>query len=49
MSYVPGAGHTQLIELFQADRRSPRTCSTTEEEGVALAAGAWLGGSAARS
>ena len=44
MSYVPDAGHTALIELFHAD--SDVTCNvlTTEEEGIAIAAGAWLGG-----
>lgn len=42
--YVPDAGHSKLIELLHADRGIATTVLTTEEEGVALAAGAWLGG-----
>src|SRR5262245_15360936 len=41
---VPDAGHAKLIELFAADRDIVATVLTTEEEGVAVAAGAWLGG-----
>jgi sulfopyruvate decarboxylase alpha subunit len=44
VAYVPDAGHAQLIELFAADRDIVSTVLTTEEEGIALAAGAWLGG-----
>jgi sulfopyruvate decarboxylase alpha subunit len=44
MSYVPDAGHAQLIELFHADHDVICNVLTTEEEGVAIAAGAWLGG-----
>ncbi|WP_420991706.1 phosphonopyruvate decarboxylase [Cupriavidus sp. 30B13] len=44
MSYVPDAGHTQLINLMTADPGIAATVLTTEEEGVAMAAGAWLGG-----
>ncbi|MET4042281.1 thiamine pyrophosphate-binding protein [Bradyrhizobium sp. RT6a] len=44
MSYVPDAGHSQLISLFSADRDVTTNVLTTEEEGVAIAAGAWLGG-----
>jgi sulfopyruvate decarboxylase alpha subunit len=44
MAYVPDAGHTALINLFHADRDVISTVLTTEEEGVAIAAGAWLGG-----
>jgi sulfopyruvate decarboxylase alpha subunit len=44
VAYVPDAGHAQLIELFQADRDIVSTVLTTEEEGIAIAAGAWLGG-----
>lgn len=44
VSFVPDAGHARLIELFQADRDVITTVLTTEEEGVAVAAGAWLGG-----
>lgn len=43
-SYVPDAGHARLIELFRADEAVTATVLTTEEEGVAIAAGAWLGG-----
>jgi sulfopyruvate decarboxylase alpha subunit len=42
--YVPDAGHDRLIELLCADSEIQTTALTTEEEGVALAAGAWLGG-----
>ena len=44
MAYVPDAGHTALINLFLADRDVVSNVLTTEEEGVAVAAGAWLGG-----
>jgi sulfopyruvate decarboxylase alpha subunit len=44
MSYVPDAGHSRLIELFLADSDVASNVLTTEEEGVAIAAGAWLGG-----
>jgi sulfopyruvate decarboxylase alpha subunit len=44
MSFVPDAGHSRLIAMFQADRQVRTTVLSTEEEGVALAAGAWLGG-----
>jgi len=44
MSYVPDAGHSRLIDLFRTDREVVTNLLTTEEEGVALAAGAWLGG-----
>jgi sulfopyruvate decarboxylase alpha subunit len=44
MSYVPDAGHTALINLFHADPDVTCNVLTTEEEGVAIAAGAWLGG-----
>jgi len=43
-SYVPDAGHGQLIDLLHADPEIQTTVLTTEEEGVALGAGAWLGG-----
>jgi len=42
--YVPDAGHSRLIKLAHADTAIKTTVLTTEEEGVALAAGAWLGG-----
>ncbi len=44
IGYVPDAGHARLIELCRDD---PEVCAvplTSEEEGVALLAGAWLGG-----
>jgi sulfopyruvate decarboxylase alpha subunit len=44
MAYVPDAGHTALINLFLGDAGVTSTVLTTEEEGVAVAAGAWLGG-----
>jgi sulfopyruvate decarboxylase alpha subunit len=44
MAYVPDAGHTALINLFVDDKDVISTVLTTEEEGVAIAAGAWLGG-----
>jgi sulfopyruvate decarboxylase alpha subunit len=44
ISYVPDAGHSRLIELSHADGAIKTTVLTTEEEGVALSAGAWLGG-----
>ena len=42
--YVPDAGHTQLIEHCLADQRMKSVRLTTEEEGVAMLGGAWLGG-----
>src|SRR6059036_511066 len=44
VGYVPDAGHKRLIELCQADRSMRAVVLTTEEEGIGLAAGAWLGG-----
>lgn len=44
VGYVPDAGHKRLIELCHADRRMRAVPLTTEEEGIGLAAGAWLGG-----
>ena len=44
VGYVPDAGHKQLIELCQADKTMRAVVLTTEEEGIGLAAGAWLGG-----
>ena len=44
VAYVPDSGHARLIELVRADRTLRAIPLTTEEEGVALAAGAWLGG-----
>jgi sulfopyruvate decarboxylase TPP-binding subunit len=42
--FVPDAGHRRLIELFESDDSTKSISLTTEEEGVALLAGAWLGG-----
>ena len=44
IGYVPDAGHAHLIEAAHADPDMKAVVLTTEEEGVALAAGAWLGG-----
>ena len=44
VGYVPDAGHKRLIELCLADREMNAVVLSTEEEGVGLAAGAWLGG-----
>ena len=44
VGYVPDAGHARLIERCRADDDIRDVVLTTEEEGVALAAGAWLGG-----
>jgi sulfopyruvate decarboxylase alpha subunit len=44
VSYVPDAGHAQVIKLFEADSEIVSNLLTTEEEGIAIAAGAWLGG-----
>ena len=44
VGYVPDAGHAHLIAAAHADPEIRATVLTTEEEGVALAAGAWLGG-----
>ena len=44
IGYVPDAGHARLIELCRDDPEIRAVPLTTEEEGVALAAGAWLGG-----
>jgi sulfopyruvate decarboxylase alpha subunit len=44
VAYVPDAGHKRLIELCEADRSMRSVVLTSEEEGVGLAAGAWLGG-----
>src|SRR2546425_11179475 len=44
MSYVPDAGHASLIDLFAADPEVVSNVLTSEQEGIAIAAGAWLGG-----
>ena len=44
VAYVPDAGHTQLIKSCHADKNMRAISLTTEEEGVAMLAGSWLGG-----
>ncbi|MGE0225120.1 MAG: thiamine pyrophosphate-binding protein [Acetobacteraceae bacterium] len=44
IGYVPDAGHAHLINAAHADPDMRAVVLTTEEEGIALAAGAWLGG-----
>lgn len=44
MSYVPDAGHATLIDLLTLDQAVATNVLTTEEEGIAIAVGAWLGG-----
>ena len=43
-SYIPDAGNARLAELAEADNETRLVLLTTEEEGVALAAGADLVG-----
>jgi sulfopyruvate decarboxylase alpha subunit len=47
VGYVPDAGHARLIARAHAEAAMRAVVLTTEEEGVALAAGAWLGGARA--
>ena len=44
IAIVPDAGHARLIKLCEKDKAMRVVRLTTEEEGVALLAGAWLGG-----
>jgi sulfopyruvate decarboxylase alpha subunit len=44
IAIVPDAGHARLIKLCEKDKSMRVVRLTTEEEGVALLAGAWLGG-----
>ncbi len=44
IAYVPDAGHTQLIKDCEADNAINAVSLTSEEEGVAMLAGGWLGG-----
>lgn len=44
IAYVPDAGHSYAIKAAQQDPDIIDTVLTTEEEGVALVSGAWLGG-----
>ena len=44
VAIVPDAGHARLITLCETDKSMRVVRLTTEEEGVAQLAGAWLGG-----
>src|ERR1700674_1240992 len=44
MTYVPDSGHARLIQLCHADPRLKTTVLTTEEEGIGILSGPWLGG-----
>jgi len=44
VAYVPDAGHTRLIDRCRANSAMKAVMLTTEEEGIGLLAGAWLGG-----
>jgi sulfopyruvate decarboxylase alpha subunit len=44
VAFVPDGGHARLIRRVEAEPGMRAISLTTEEEGVALAAGAWLGG-----
>jgi len=44
IGYVPDAGHAALIENARRDESVQDVVMTTEEEGIPLCAGAWLGG-----
>ena len=44
IAYVPDAGHSHAIRSAIADPDIEDVVLTTEEEGVALVCGAWLGG-----
>jgi sulfopyruvate decarboxylase alpha subunit len=47
VGYVPDAGHGRLIRLGHADPAITMVPLTTEEEGIGLVTGAWLGGAKA--
>ena len=44
VTYVPDAGHARLITMLRGTPGIATTVLTTEEEGVAIADGAWAGG-----
>ena len=44
VAIVPDAGHARPVKLCEQDKSMRVVRLTTEEEGVALLAGAWLGG-----
>ncbi len=47
VAWVPDAGHAHVIDRVLADPEMLGIPLTTEEEGVALSCGAWLGGNRA--
>ena len=47
VAHVPDAGHARLIERCRGATHVRCVSLTTEEEGVAMLAGAWLGGARA--
>ncbi|WP_233887990.1 phosphonopyruvate decarboxylase [Paraburkholderia flagellata] len=44
IAYVPDAGHSHVIRRAKEDTEIEDVVLTTEEEGVAVVSGAWLGG-----
>ena len=44
VAYIPDIGHASLINMCHQSKNMKTVVLTTEEEGVALLAGAWLGG-----
>ena len=44
IAYVPDAGHSHVIKRAKADPEIRDIVLTTEEEGVGVVSGAWLGG-----
>ena len=44
VTYVPDAGHAHVIRRVHAEPSMRGIVLTSEQEGVAIAAGAWLGG-----
>ena len=44
VAYVPDAGHATLIDLCRQDPAMKTIVLTSEQEGVGVLAGAWLGG-----
>lgn len=44
VAYVPDAGHSHVIRRARADPEIRDVVLTTEEEGVGVVSGAWLGG-----
>jgi sulfopyruvate decarboxylase alpha subunit len=44
VAIVPDAGHADLIHLCEADKKMSVIRLTSEEQGVSLLGGAWLGG-----